>query len=89
MIARRDRRVFPNRGKIMKFIRISGAVLQKLVSAEEIRELRTAGVGDDSEIRINQQGDIEILQGGTWGVIGGLLGDYQGRIKKLTGLEWT
>jgi hypothetical protein len=71
----------------MKFIKVSGAVLQQLVSAEEIRELRGAGVRDDSEIRINPQGDIELLQNGSWGVIGGLLGDYQGRIKRLTGLE--
>ncbi len=73
----------------MKFIEISGAVLQKLVSAQENRELRAAGVSDESKIRINQQGDIEILQGSTWGVIGGLLGDYKNRIQKLTGLDWT
>lgn len=73
----------------MKFVEISGAMLLKLVSSEEIRDLRSAGVTDESEIRINQQGDIEILQDSGWGVIGGLLGDYKNRIKRLTGLDWT
>ncbi len=73
----------------MKFIEISGTVLKKLLSADEIKELSGAGVRDDSEIRINPQGDIELRQGNSWTVIGGLLGDYQGRIKRLTGLEWS
>jgi len=72
----------------MKFVEISGATLLKLASREEITDLRSAGVTDESPIRINQQGDIEMLQDGEWNVIGGLLGDYKNRIKKLTGLDW-
>jgi hypothetical protein len=69
----------------MKFVEISGAVLLKLAEPQEVPQLRAAGVTDESKIRINPQGDIEILLDGTWGVIGGLLGDYESRIKKLTG----
>jgi hypothetical protein len=72
----------------MQFVEISGAVLFELSDAEEVPQLRAAGVTDQSKIRINRQGDIEMLQNGAWAVIGGLLGDYQGRIKKLTGLDW-
>ena len=72
----------------MKFIEITGATLLKLTDSEEIPQLRAAGVTDQSKIRINPQGDIEIQQRGSWMVIGGLLGDYPSRIKKLTGLDW-
>ncbi len=73
----------------MQFVEISGEVLLKLADAEEAPQLRSAGVTDKSKIRINRQGDIEMLQRGAWNVIGGLLGDYESRIKKLTGLDWT
>ncbi len=73
----------------MKFVEITGATLLKLTDSNEIPQLRAAGVTDKSKIRINPQGDIEILQRGGWTVIGGLLGDYANRIKKLTGLDWT
>ena len=43
---------------------------------------------DESKVRINPQGDIEIQKRGSWIVIGGLLGDYATRIRKLTGLDW-
>ncbi len=73
----------------MKFVEINGATLLKLANDEEIPGLREAGVTDESEIRINQQGDIEVLQQGEWAIIGGLLGDFQSRIRKLTGLDWS
>ncbi len=72
----------------MQFVKISGATLFELADADEVPQLRAAGVADDTKIRINRQGDIEMLQKGAWGVIGGLLGDYQKRIKKLTGHDW-
>ena len=50
----------------MKFVEISGATLLKLASAEETTDLRAAGVTETSEIRINQQGDIEMRQDGGW-----------------------
>ncbi len=73
----------------MKFVEIDGATLLKLANDDEIPGLRAAGVADASEIRINQQGDIEVLQHGEWAIIGGLLGDFQSRIRKLTGLDWS
>lgn len=73
----------------MKFVEITGAMLMQLADDDEAPQLRSAGVRDDSQVRINPQGDIEILQRGTWSVIGGLLGDYKTRIRKLTGRDWS
>lgn len=73
----------------MNFVKISGAMLRSLVEESEIADLRAAGVSDESEIRINPQGDIEVHKDGSWKIIGGLLGDYQARIKRLTGLDWS
>jgi hypothetical protein len=72
----------------MKFVEITGATLLELTDSHEVTQLRAAGVRDESKIRINPQGDIEIQQRGSWVVIGGLLGDYAARIRKLTGLGW-
>jgi hypothetical protein len=73
----------------MQFVEIDGATLLKLANDEEIPGLRAAGITDQSEVRINRQGDIEVLQNDDWCIIGGLLGDYQSRIRKLTGQDWT
>lgn len=73
----------------MKFVEITGNTLLELADEDQIAGLRAAGVTDQSKIRINLQGDIEILQNGNWGIIGGLLGDYESRIRKLTGLDWS
>jgi hypothetical protein len=72
----------------MKFVEITGAELLQLATADEIADLRASGVNDESQIRINEQGDIEIMQRGAWAVIGGLLGDFKSRIRKLTGRGW-
>ena len=73
----------------MKFIEITGAQLLQLATEDEIPSLREAGITDQSHVRINPQGDIEVRECGTWSVIGGLLGDYKTRLKKLSGQEWT
>jgi hypothetical protein len=73
----------------MKFVHVRGEELFQLVDAREATELKTAGVVADSEIRINRQGDIEVLQNGNWSIIGGLLGDYESRIRRITGQDWT
>lgn len=72
----------------MKFVEINGATLLKLAGEDEIAGLRSAGVTDESQVRINPQGDIEIRQRGEWSIIGGLIGDYANRIRHLTGLDW-
>ncbi|MCA9187874.1 MAG: hypothetical protein R3E01_23845 [Pirellulaceae bacterium] len=74
----------------MKFIEMTGQTLVDVVHPDEIdeQELRAAGVADDTIVRINQQGDIEIRRPEGWDVLGGLIGDFEQRIKSRTGLEW-
>lgn len=72
----------------MRFIEMSGKTLLKLVNDEEMHSLREAGITEHSLVRINRQGDIEVRQRASWDVIGGLLGDFEARIKKGTGLDW-
>ena len=74
----------------MKFIEMTGKCLAELVSDDELsaEDLHSAGVDDDTIIRVNQQGDIEVRRDNRWDVVGGLLGDYAERIKHKTGLDW-
>ena len=74
----------------MKFVELSGKTLQRIVSDDELHpnELARLGVNDESILRINRQGDIEIRRSDRWEVIGGLLGEFEERIKRETGLEW-
>ena len=73
-----------------RFIEMSGETLMRIVrddgpSPEELAEV---GVDDKSIIRVNRQGDIEIRRTDRWDVIGGLLGDFEGRVREATGLDW-
>ncbi|MBX7167930.1 MAG: hypothetical protein K1X74_16470 [Pirellulales bacterium] len=74
----------------MKFIELSGKTLYRLLQPDEIdpEELRKAGVSEDSLVRINPQGDIEVRKTRSWEVIGGLLGDFSERVKRATGRDW-
>ncbi|MEO2047659.1 MAG: hypothetical protein ABGX16_13920 [Pirellulales bacterium] len=74
----------------MKFIEMTGKRLADIVREDEINapELSAMGVHEDTIIRINQQGDIEVRRPQGWDVIGGLLGEYDSRIKEATNLEW-
>lgn len=74
----------------MRFIEMTGKTLAKIVSDDEISvsDLRRAGVDDDTIIRVNLQGDIEVRRTDRWDVIGGLLGNFEERIKKSTALTW-
>lgn len=74
----------------MRFIEFTGKTLAKIVSDDEIsvQDLRRAGVEDDTVIRINLQGDIEVRRPDRWDVIGGLLGNFEERIRKGTGMSW-
>jgi len=74
----------------MKFIEMSGKALFSVIENEGFSEddLRAAGVTEDSIIRVNQQGDIEVRRKSGWDVIGGLLGDFEHRLQKCTGLNW-
>ena len=74
----------------MKFVGLSGKTLQRIVSDDELHpnELTRLGINDESIVRINRQGDIEIRRADRWEVIGGLLGEFEERIKRETGLDW-
>jgi hypothetical protein len=74
----------------MKFIEMTGKTLKLLVRDDELHvdDLAGAGIGDDTIIRVNLQGDIEVRRPDRWDVIGGLLGNYEQRMKKQTGMDW-
>lgn len=74
----------------MEFIELSGKTLMQIASHEEISpdDLRRAGVHDQSLLRVNRQGDIELRRPDRWDVIGGLLGDFAERLRRETGLDW-
>ena len=74
----------------MQFIEMSGKTLLRIVREEgpSPEELAEVGVAEESVVRINRQGDIEIRRLDRWDVIGGLLGDYEHRVKRETGLDW-
>lgn len=74
----------------MKFIEMTGAQLEDLIDDGELHvaDLHSAGVEEHSIIRINQQGDIEIRRANRWDVVGGLLGNFEDRLKASTGLNW-
>ena len=64
--------------------------LREIVQEDElhVEDLTSAGVLSDTFVRINEQGDIEVRRTDRWDVIGGLLGNYEQRIKLETGLDW-
>ena len=74
----------------MQFIEMTGATLAKIINVKELHSnnLEDAGVYDETIVRVNQQGDIEVRRHERWDVIGGLLGDYEDRVRNTTGLTW-
>jgi hypothetical protein len=74
----------------MKFVEMTGKSLAKIVNAGETRsmDLEAARVTEETIVRVNEHGDIEVRRADQWDLIGGLLGDYATRIKQVTGLDW-
>jgi hypothetical protein len=74
----------------MKFIEMNGQQLQAIINDGELHvmDLASSGVKDDTIVRVNEQGDIEVRRRDRWDVIGGLLGNFEQRMKKITGLEY-
>lgn len=74
----------------MRFIEMTGKMLARVVSEGEttVVDLVAAGVTDDTVVRINEQGDIEVRRPDQWDLIGGLIGEYSDRIKHVTGFDW-
>ena len=69
----------------MAFIEMTGATLQRIVKDDELHQgdLEATGVNDHTIVRVNQQGDIEVRRKNGWDVIGGLLGDFAARVRRL------
>ena len=74
----------------MRFIEMTGRTLADVINDGElhITDLASAGVFDGTIVRVNEQGDIEVRRSDRWDVVGGLLGSFQERIQKKTGLDW-
>ncbi len=74
----------------MKFIEMNGRVIADIVDSRggDLVDLHEAGIDDDTIVRVNQQGDIEVRRPDRWDVVGGLIGNYEERLKKKTGLDW-
>lgn len=72
------------------FIELTGKTLLDIVNEGEIDfgELREAGVRSDSILRVNRHGEIELRCEDEWTLVGGLIGDFEVRLKGLTGLNW-
>jgi hypothetical protein len=74
----------------MEFIELTGKMLRRVITDGEFSadDMRKIGVCDDSILRVNRQGDLELRRRDRWDIIGGLLGNYTERIHKETGLDW-
>ncbi|NLF71343.1 MAG: hypothetical protein GX575_20115 [Candidatus Anammoximicrobium sp.] len=74
----------------MRFVEVTGKRLAQIVNEGELRDADMAAVGitDETIVRINQQGDIEVRRREGWDVVGGLLGDYEERVRQISGLDW-
>ena len=74
----------------MSFIEMTGATLRQAMHEDELNDddLAKARVVDDTIVRINREGDIEVRRAHGWDVIGGLIGGFEDRIRHATGLDW-
>ena len=74
----------------MKFIEITGKTLSTIINDGELHaaDLKAAGVEDETIVRINEHGDIEVRRPDCWDVIGGLLGEFNERLRKKSGMDW-
>ncbi|MHC4401751.1 MAG: hypothetical protein ACYTG0_18930 [Planctomycetota bacterium] len=73
-----------------QFIEMSGKTLLRVLTERDPspNDLAEVGVTEESIIRVNRQGDIELRRNDRWDVIGGLLGDFESRVHEETGLDW-
>jgi len=74
----------------MQFIELTGKTLLDVINEGEIDmgELHRAGVNGDSILRINKFGEIELRTRNEWVMVGGLLGNFEERLRKITELDW-
>lgn len=74
----------------MAFIEMTGKTLDNLLVEDELHhdDLVAAGVTDETIVRVNREGDIEVRRPTGWDVVGGLIGEFEERVRQETGLEW-
>lgn len=74
----------------MQYIEMTGKQLVAVMEQDELNafQLENSGVEDDTIVRVNLQGDLEIRRRDGWEVVGGLLGDFAKRVELATGLSW-
>ena len=74
----------------MQFIEMTGKELMDALHDDELtsEDLRKSHITETSIVRINRQGDIEVRRPEGWDVVGGLIGEYEGRILKSCGRTW-
>jgi hypothetical protein len=74
----------------MQYIEMSGKTLLKLIdmTGMTVDDLRKAGVQDETLVRVNRLGDLEMRKPHKWDVIGGLLGEFDQKVRHETGLNW-
>ena len=79
-----------NEGVNAQFIEMLGKTLFRMLTEGEPgpSELAEVGVDEQSIVRVNRQGDIELRRKDRWDLIGGLLGDFESRVREETGLDW-
>ncbi len=74
----------------MQYIEMTGKQLVAVMEQDELNafQLQSSGVDEDTIVRVNRQGDLEIRRREGWEVVGGLLGDFDTRVVQATGLDW-
>ena len=74
----------------MQFIELTGKTLLDVINEGEIDmgQLRAAWVTGDSILRINKFGEIELRCPQEWTLVGGLLGNFEERLRRITKLDW-
>ncbi len=74
----------------MSFIEMTGATLRRALHEDELQgdEFQRAHVADETIVRVNHEGDVEVRRPRGWEVVGGLLGGFEDRIRHETGLDW-
>ena len=69
---------------------MTGKTLVRLIDLTglSIEDLRKAGVTDETLIRVNRLGDLEMRKPQKWDVVGGLLGEFEHKLRHETGFNW-
>ena len=69
---------------------MTGKQLFAVMQQDELNasQIEASGIGDETIVRVNRQGDLEVRRPDGWEILGGLLGDYEQRVVQETGLNW-